>query len=368
MKASARAKRLADEVNQLLGAKVVQVGSSEAWVVKHLQTGLLPIDILLQGGLPIGRFTILVGDFSTLKTLIGLYAIKECQDRGGTAGLIDTEHSYDPDWAAQIGVDTDALIVFPDPENEDFVPGEMAIDAAEVMARQGIDLLVFDSIAATLPQAEGKKRLANETQQMARLAALMSKAGRKLVNANRKTAFLWINQFRMNVGVTFGNPQVMTGGKAMPYYASHIIEIQKVGKITRDVRTFDGEEWKKVKEQIGQKFKATITKSKLSKPFREVYFNWDLNEACIDLPTFCIAQGVELGIVKVRGKTWEGVGVKAVGRPNYRRKVIGTPGALQALETAVRDAHGIPLAAPPAPIVRKGVATKKPTLTRRRKR
>lgn len=344
-----KASDLAKEVNAALGEEVVRLGNHPDLRVTYIPTGLLPVDILLQGGLPRGRFVLANGDYSTLKTYVGLCAIKQVQDEGGTAALIDTEHAYDPSWAEQIGINTEDLLMPPTPT------GEKAIDTAEALVRGGVDLIVFDSVAAALPQAEAEKRLHKENIQPARLAALMSAACRRLTAANDKTAIFWINQTRVNLGVTFGSKDAMPGGKALPYYASIILNIRKAGKITRDVKFYDGEKWVGGKEQIGQTFKATTEKSKLNKPFREVWFDWNLTSSQIDLPKFLVAQGLELGLVKQSGNTWTFKSWKAVGRQKFIDLVVGSPKALAALSGAVEAAHGVSTPVVTSPATKKRV-------------
>lgn len=260
---------------------------------------------------------------STLKSFIGLKAIATTQASGGVCALIDTEHSYDPTWAAALGINTDTLIV-QQPET-----GELAMDTAEALIRGKCDLIVFDSIAASLPQTERNKRLHEESVQPARQAQLMSLAMRKLTAANSKTAMVWINQTRLNVGVTFGNPESLPGGRAMPYYSSYRINMKKVGKITRDVQSWDGEKMVNVKEQVGQKFKAIVEKSKLSKPFRDVYFTWDYETGEIDEAGYLIALGLEAGLITQKGASWNYEGETWRGKAKFKEAVM-TDTALQA--------------------------------------
>ena len=326
---SDRARELMAEINATLKGPVLKLGSDLDLQVEYLPTGVLPIDVLLQGGIPKGRFVEFYGDYSTLKSYVGLKAIASTQASGGVCALIDTEHSYDPGWAATLGVDTDSLIV-QQPET-----GELAMDTAEALIRGKCDLIIFDSIAATLPQTERNKRLHDESVQPARQAMLMSLAMRKLTAANSKTAMVWINQTRLNVGITFGNPESLPGGRAMPYYASYRINMKKVGKITRDVQSWDGEKMVATKEQIGQKFKAIVEKSKLSKPFRDVYFTWDYETGEIDEVGFLIALGLEAGVITQSGASWEFEGDKWRGKDKFKEAVVTTPGLQQAIREAV---------------------------------
>lgn len=335
----------ADEVraslNKALGKEVLHKASDPRFNVTYIPTGLLPVDIIFNGGIPRGRFISLQGDWSTLKSYIGYYACKAVQEMGGVAAVIDAEHSFDPDWAREIGINLDDLIV-ERPEN-----GEEAIDVAEGLVRAGVDLILFDSISAATPQAEQEKRLFKENVQPGRTAALMSIAMRKLTTANEKTAIIWINQLRENIGITFGPREKATGGRAVPFYMSMILDIRKVGKITVDTKSYQGEKgWQNHKTQVGQKYKMELIKSKLSKPFAEIWFDWSLTEGAMDLNQFLINQAVEKGIIKIKGNTWTYGSTKAVGRTNFRKKVDGSPQVQQALETAVRHAYGLPVAVP----------------------
>lgn len=336
-KASDKARELATAINKAVGVDTMKLGNDPKFAVSYLATGVLPIDVLLQGGLPRGRFTMLYGDFSTLKSYIGYSAIAATQQAGGTCALIDTEHAYDEEWAQQIGIDTEALLL------EHPATGELAIDVAEAMIRsEEVDLIVFDSVAATVPQAEADKRLYKENVQPARIAQLMSVASRKLTTANSgKTAILWINQVREAIGVMFGSPEKITGGRALPYYSSYMVNLKKVGKITRDKRMFTGEKFQNTKEQVGQKFRAELTKSKLSKPFAEQWFDWSLTDGQIDIVGYCINQAVDMGNITITGKTWQYAGLKSVGRENFRKKLAANPHAITSLEQDVRIEHGL---------------------------
>jgi len=265
---------------------------------------------------------------------------------GGVAAVVDTEHSFDADWAEESGVNVDQLII-KRPET-----GEEGVDIAEVLTRGGLDFLMFDSIAATLPQDEQGKRLSKEKMQPGRQAALMSAACRRLTAANDHTAFLWINQTRQKIGITFGSPETTSGGKAMGFYASFRIRMQMIRNETRERHVHNGYKMVPIKEKIAQQFKAEVTKSKLSKPFRDIFFDWDLTKGEMNIPMFLVAQAIEFGIVKVTGNTYTyGANVKAVGRVNFINKITKDPKLQAELETKVRAAHGLQVV---------GAATKRP--------
>ena len=246
---------------------------------------------------------------STLKSYIGLRAIAEVQALGGVCALIDTEHAYDPTWATELGVDIEELLV-PD----EIETGEEAVDVTELLIRQKADLIVWDSVAASLPKAEASRR-AVESQQQARLAALMSLAMRKLTAANAKTSLMFINQTRVNVGQMFGNPETVPGGKSLPFYASQRIALRKAGKV---VRTVNG-----VKETHGMKVRATLEKSKLNKPHRDVMFIFDLETGDVDMGDYLLTQAVADGQV---------IHIKSSGKYKFNE-----PGAKQKSKAAIEE-------------------------------
>jgi len=294
-----KAQELMAEINKALGEGTVRLGSDESLLVKRLPTGVLPIDHLLDGGIPTGRFTELFGAYSTLKSYVALSCIAQTQKSGGVCAIVDTEHAYDPVWAESIGVNTSDLI-YQAPET-----GEEAIDVTEVLVRNGVDLIVWDSVAATLPQAEGNKRMSKESVQPARLAALMSLGMRKLTAANEHTAILFINQTRLNVGVVFGDPETVPGGRALPFYASYRVALRKAGKEKESVDTYDSTGKKTSVNQVtGHKIRATLEKSKLSAPSRDVLFTFDLTSGQVDEIGYALSAGLEKGIIKHEGRSW----------------------------------------------------------------
>jgi recombination protein RecA len=323
---------------------------------------LLPIDVAFGGGLPRGRYVELTGSYSTLKSYIGLSAVREVQKAGGVAAIIDTEHAYDPDWAEQVGVDTNELLLWPNMKDREVHTGEEAVDVAELMIRNQVDLIVFDSIAATLPDAEAGRRLHNEAQQMARQAHLMSKAFRKLTASNSRTAVLFINQMREQVGLTFGPTEKAPGGRAAGFYASMRANIRPAGKVTQDKKIFTGDKWAPTKEVIGQTYKLILEKSKLSTPWTEIIFDWSLERNQIDLEKFLFTQGVTLGMIENRGNTWLCGNVKVVGKANFLKRLQDSPELRDQLETKVRTHYGLPTGVP-APARKRAAASKEKSLS-----
>lgn len=300
---SEAATKLAAAVNAQMGKNTIRMGSDPYWNVEYLPTGIAPIDDLLQGGLPFGRFVEIFGNYSTLKSYIGYRAIASCQRMGKLAALIDTEHAYDPKWAKECGVNIDDLVL-KQPET-----GEEAVDIAEILIRGGCDLIVFDSVAAALPKSEQAVQLSGDKNvQPARLAQLMSLAMRKLTAANRKTAMLWINQTRLNVGMMFGNPETTPGGRALPFYASYRIAVRKAGAVTENIEVTiskDGKPTKaSVKQTVAQSIKATVEKSKLNAPFREIQFNFDFRRGTIDEWFYLVTKAMDEGLIDYNRGVW----------------------------------------------------------------
>jgi recombination protein RecA len=331
-------KELAAEINKVLGTGTVLMGNDKSLEVQTIPTGVAPIDFLLKGGVPKGRFTELFGAYSTLKSYVGLRTIAECQKLGGVAAIIDTEHAYEPEWAESLGVDTESLI-YQSPQS-----GEEAIDLAEVLVRNGVDLIVWDSIAASLPQAEGQKRLANESVQPARLAALMSTGLRKLTTANRNTAIICINQTRLNVGQMFGDPEVVPGGRALPFYASHRIALRKAGKIKDGTKALDTEgKQANISITTAHKIRATLEKSKLTAPSQDVLFSFDLESGAVDEVGFLITQGLLDGVISQEGRRWwiEGKTEPIVGRAKFRESLEADPTMIEVLKEAVFNSDSL---------------------------
>ena len=338
----ARAQALAGEINKFLGTNTLTTADNSGLEVRYISTGILPVDVALGGGLPRGRYTVFTGAFSTLKTYVGLRAIREVQQANGVAALIDTERAFDPQWARQTGIDLSSLIVWPNPDDPEQHTGEEALDVTENLMRNGIDLAVFDSIAAALPQSEGGKRLHKESATPGTQGRLFSLAFRKMTAANRGTAVMFTNQLREQIGVTFGPTEKSPGGRSAGFYASIIANLRPAGKLTRDIKQFTGEKHQSGKETIGQTYRIVIEKSKLSKPWREIFFDWRLDTNQIDVTKFLFTQGVDLGLVEQRGSMWEFDGSSVRGKENFLTALSGDPDAMWKLENLVRQAHNLP--------------------------
>ena len=283
-------KTLMAAINKQFGAGSVGLASDPDLEVRRWPTGLAPIDHALDGGIPRGRFIEVYGPYSTLKSFFLYTALGKVQQAGGKVGLIDTEHSFDPEWATDLGVDVKALFISR-PQT-----AEQGIGVLEALIRQRFDLVGFDSIAAAIPKQHQEVAPGEDTQPGA-LARVMSKGLARLNAANKHTAAIFINQTRQKIGVTFGPTETTSGGLAMGFYASYRMSFRRTGKINEDIEVFDGKAMAKMKQTVAHSISMTLDKSKLSAPHKETLFDFDLTKGRVDNRKFLLAQGIERGII-----------------------------------------------------------------------
>lgn len=276
------------------------------------------------GGYPKGRIVEIYGPESSGKTTFTLHAIAEVQKNGGYAAFIDAEHALDPTYAKALGVDIDNLILSqPD-------TGEQALEIAEALIRSGaIDIVVIDSVAALVPEAEIRGDMGSS--HVGLQARLMSQAMRKLSGVINKSncIAIFINQIREKVGVMFGNPETTPGGRALKFYSSVRLEIRR------------GEQLKLGTEIVGNKAKAKVVKNKVAPPFKVVELDIIYGKGISKVGEL-IDIAVEEEMIQKSGSWFSYNGDKiGQGRENAKKYLEENPEVLTEIETKVREKLGI---------------------------
>lgn len=304
---------------------IMRLGSDERAPVEVVPTGSIALDVALGiGGLPRGRIIEIYGPESSGKTTLTLHAIANVQRAGGIAAFIDAEHALDPEYAKKLGVDIDQLLVSqPD-------TGEQALEIADMLIRSGaIDLVVIDSVAALVPEAEIKGEMGDS--HVGLQARLMSQALRKLTGGlnQTKTTAIFINQLREKIGVFFGSPETTAGGKALKFYASVRLDIRRIETLK------DGA------EAVGNRTRVKVVKNKMAPPFKQAEFDI-LYGVGISREGSLIDFGVEHGIVKKSGSwyTYDGDQL-GQGKENARNFLIANEDIALAIESQIKQKLGI---------------------------
>ena len=305
---------------------VMKLGDDKSRVnVEVIPTGCLSLDIALGvGGIPKGRIIEIYGPESSGKTTIALHMVAEVQKKGGIAGYIDAEHALDPVYAKNLGVDT-ANLYLSQPDD-----GEQALEIAETMVRSGaIDIVIVDSVAALVPRAEIQGEMGDS--HMGLQARLMSQALRKITAFASKSncTIIFINQLREKIGVTFGNPETTTGGRALKFYASVRIDIRRIDGIKAN------------NELVGNRTRAKIVKNKVAPPFKSTEFDIMYGQG-ISKEGDTLDRAVEINIVNKSG-AWYTYGETRIGqgRENAKAYLKEHPDVLAEIDKKVRDYYSI---------------------------
>lgn len=290
-----------------------------------VSTGSLGLDLALGvGGLPRGRIIEIYGPESSGKTTLALHVVAQMQKTGGTCAYIDAEHALDIQYAQRLGVNLSELLISqPD-------TGEQALEICDALVRSGsVDMVVIDSVAALTPQAEIEGEMGEALPGLQ--ARLMSQALRKMTSSIKRTNTLvvFINQIRMKIGVSYGNPETTTGGNALKFYSSVRLDIRRVGAI------------KKGDEVIGSDTKVKVVKNKVAPPFKTAQFDILYGDG-ISHEGEVIDMAVDLNLMQKSGAWYSYQGNKiGQGRDNAREFLKNNPEVLTEIEDKIRELKGV---------------------------
>jgi len=306
---------------------IMRLGDDSAVMkVLSISTGSMALDFALGvGGLPRGRVTEIFGPESSGKTTLALHVIAEAQKEGGIAAIVDAEHAFDPSYARKLGVDINSLLIS-QPES-----GEQALSIVETLVRSNaIDVVVVDSVAALVPQAELEGEMGDSV--MGLQARLMSQALRKLTGAISKSSCvcIFINQLRDKIGVMYGSPETTTGGKALKFYASVRLDIRKIAQIK------DGD------ESTGNRTRVKVVKNKVAPPFKIAEFDILYGEGISAIGEL-IDLAVEFGVVKKAG-SWFSYGQDKLGqgRETVKKALREDPALYAKIHAQVKELMSSP--------------------------
>ena len=316
---------LADIEKQFGKGSIMKLGSDAHLNIEATSSGSISLDIALGvGGYPKGRIVEIYGPESSGKTTFALHAIAEVQKDGGRAAFIDAEHALDPVYAKNLGVDLDNLLLSqPD-------TGEQALDICEALVKSGvIDLIVIDSVAALVPQAEIEGEMGDA--HVGLQARLMSQALRKLSGAlnKTKTTAIFINQLREKVGVLFGNPETTPGGRALKFYSTIRLEVRRAEQI-------------KLGDKIlGNKTNVKVVKNKVAPPFRTCVLDIMYGEG-VSKEGEIVDLASEIGILEKSGAWYAYNGEKiGQGKENVKLLLKENEELRDELEYKIREHYGI---------------------------
>ena len=290
-----------------------------------ISTGCLSLDVALGvGGVPKGRIIEIFGPESSGKTTLTLHVVAEAQKAGGYAAFIDAEHAMDPEYAKNLGVNLDELLVS-QPDS-----GEQSLEITETLVRSGaLDVIVVDSVAALVPRAELEGEMGDS--HMGLQARLMSQALRKLTGTVSKsnTTVIFVNQIREKIGVMFGNPETTPGGRALKFYSSVRMDIRRITSLK------DGT------DMVGNRTRVKVVKNKVAPPFKMTEFDIMYGKG-ISKEGDIIDLAIKGDIVEKMG-AWFSYGDMKIGqgKENSKKYLLENPDIYEEIIKKVRSFMGL---------------------------
>lgn len=306
---------------------IMRLGERDVSDVPAISTTSLSLDAAIGiGGVPRGRIVEIYGPESSGKSTLAMHIVAQAQQAGGVAAYIDAEHAMDAQYAANLGVNVDDMLIS-QPDS-----GEQALEIAEALVRSnGVDVIVVDSVAALVPRAELDGEMGDSLPGLQ--ARLMSQALRKLtaIVAQSNTCFIFINQIREKIGVMFGSPETTTGGRALKFYSSLRLDIRRIGAIK------DGD------RVVGNRTKVKVAKNKVAPPFREAEFDIMYGEG-ISREGDLLDLAANNRVVEKSGAWFSYKGERlGQGRENSKQTLKDHPELLHKIENDVKRALGMPV-------------------------
>jgi recombination protein RecA len=299
---------------------IMRLGDAAQMKVETIPSGALTLDVALGGGLPKGRIIEIYGPESSGKTTLALHAIAETQKAGGVAAFVDAEHALDPTYSAALGVDIENLLVA-QPDN-----GESGLEIVDQLVRSAaVDLVVVDSVAALTPRAEIEGEMGDN--QVGLQARLMSKALRKIAGNIGKSGatVIFLNQLRQKIGISYGSPEVTTGGNALKFYCSVRLDIRRIQTLKK------GNEG-----MYGIRAKVKVAKNKVAPPFRIAEFDIIFGQGISTIGCLLdLAEELEIVIRKGAWYSYKGENV-GQGRDNTINYLQENPEVVAEIEAKVR--------------------------------
>ena len=300
---------------------IMRLGDAAQMRVETIPSGALTLDVALGGGLPKGRIIEIYGPESSGKTTLALHAIAETQKAGGVAAFVDAEHALDPTYSQALGVDIENLLVA-QPDN-----GESGLEIVDQLVRSAaVDLVVIDSVAALTPRAEIEGEMGDN--QVGLQARLMSKALRKIAGNIGKSGatVIFLNQLRQKIGISYGSPEVTTGGNALKFYCSVRLDIRRIQTLKK------GNEG-----MYGIRAKVKVAKNKVAPPFRIAEFDIIFGKGISTIG--CLLDLAEESDIVVRKGAWYSYKGDNVGqgRDNTINYLQENPEVAAEIEAKVRD-------------------------------